>query len=993
MNDAFAQEVEAVLKTLDVDLTTGLSDQEALARVAKYGKNEIPPPPKTSFLKLILKQFEDLLVLILLGAALISFVLALFESPEERLHAFVEPLVILIILICNATVGVIQETNAEKAIEKLKEMEALQAHVLRSGRIKTVDPSELVPGDIVHVSTGDKVPADLRLAQLVTASLSTDEASLTGEPVSIGKHLEPIVVEKDGIVDQDKKNILFRSTLVTRGRGAGIVIATGKDTAIGKIQSGLQGDENEEAGETKTPLQEKLDEFGELLSKIIGFICVVVWLINFHHFFDEEFGGVIQGAIYYFKIAVALAVAAIPEGLPAVVTSCLALGTAKMAKKNAIVRSLPSVETLGCTTVICSDKTGTLTTNKMTVQKVLTVNGQDIRVLNVQGSGWDVKGDIVFDGKPVKIDESLKWLAKISTLANDSLLEMKKGQVEKVGEATEAALKVLAEKIGSSLEVKSSGHQFSVTHDHYYGLYSKLHTLEFHRDRKSMSVLVQDVGSKQLSLLVKGAPESILKRSSHVLQNDGTVVPLEDELKQRILDHLEKDFGAAGLRCLGLSFVNNPDHSDEDYKNIDKYEGIESGMTFVGLAAMMDPPRPEVHEALMTCQNAGIRVIVITGDNKVTATSICRMIGVFEKDEDVTDKAFTGAEFFSKPVAEQEKLIQSASLFARVEPLHKLKLVELLQKQRQVVAMTGDGVNDAPALSKADIGVAMGSGTAVAKEASDMVLQDDNFSTIVMAVREGRAIYANTKGFIRYLISSNIGEVVCIFLTAAIGMPEALIPVQLLWVNLVTDGLPATALGFNKPDLDIMKHPPRGRSDPIITGWLLFRYIVIGTYVGVATVGGFIHWYLLYKGSPIVSWEQLTNFHACSDSNPLFTGITCSYFGDDRPSTVALSILVTIEMFNTFNALSENQSLLVVKPWANQWVLLAVSVSFMLHFMILYVPFFHPVFHVAPIGFAEWIIVLQWSAPIILIDEVLKAVSRSFSGPTKLVKQGKFKTS
>jgi len=284
-------------------------------------------------------------------------------------------------------------------------------------------------------------------------------------------------------------------------------------------------------------------------------------------------------------------------------------------------------------------------------------------------------------------------------------------------------------------------------------------------------------------------------------------------------------------------------------------------------------------------------------------------------------------------------------------------------------------------LSKADIGIAMGSGTAVAKEASDMVLQDDNFSTIVMAVQEGRGIYANTKGFIRYLISSNIGEVVCIFLTAAVGMPEALIPVQLLWVNLVTDGLPATALGFNKPDGDIMRHPPRGRNDPLITGWLLFRYVVIGTYVGVATVGGFIHWFLWYSKGPLISYEQLTNFHSCDDSNPLFSGLSCAIFGDDIPCTISLSILVTIEMFNTFNALSENQSLLVVKPWANVWVLLAVSVSFLLHFMILYVPFFHGVFHVSPIGLDEWLIVLGWSAPIILIDEILKAVSRALPAP------------
>jgi Ca2+ transporting ATPase len=885
----------------------------------------------------------------------------------------VEPLVILVILVCNATVGVIQETNAEKAIEKLKEMEAVKATVMRAGKIQTVDPAELVPGDIVHVAVGDKVPADLRLINLLSASLTADESSLTGEPVSIQKHTSAITNNKEALVDQDKTNLLFRSTLITRGKGVGVVVAIGKDTSIGKIQSSLQKSEDEE--ETKTPLQEKLDEFGELLSKIIGVICIVVWLINFNHFFDEEHGGVLQGAIYYFKIAVALAVAAIPEGLPAVVTSCLALGTTKMAKKNAIVRSLPSVETLGCTTVICSDKTGTLTTNKMTVQKVLLVENGKSQEYEVTGSGWELKGEVILNDKPVKINNTWNELAKICTLCNDASLESKSGVISKVGESTEAALKVLAEKIGRADGAQSNSIHY--THDSYNNDFNRVFTLEFHRERKSMSVVVENKKTKERRLLAKGAPESILGRCSNVLQADGTTVNLSESLRKEIMDSLENRIAVKGLRCIALAYLEKPKFSDAEYATMEKYEEIENNMTFVGLAAMMDPPREEVKKALQVCKDAGIRVIVITGDNKITATSICRMIGVFGPTEDITGRAFTGAEFFSKSQEEQERLIRTVNLFARVEPLHKQKLVDLLQKQREIVAMTGDGVNDAPALKKADIGVAMGSGTAVAKEASDMVLQDDNFSTIVMAVEEGRAIYANTKGFIRYLISSNIGEVVCIFLTAAVGMPEALIPVQLLWVNLVTDGLPATALGFNKPDADIMRLPPRGRSDPIITPWLLVRYILIGTYVGVATVGGFIHWYLSSSIGPGITFEQLTSFHACSADNALFKGIDCSIFENPLPSTISLSILVTIEMFNTFNALSENQSLFSVYPWANPWVLVAVLVSFLLHFMILYVPFFHSVFSVTSIGWVEWRVVLMWSAPILVLDELLKLFARS----------------
>ncbi|KAA8499524.1 Sarcoplasmic/endoplasmic reticulum calcium ATPase 3 [Porphyridium purpureum] len=999
----------------------GLTQDQVHAQRDKYGSNALPKEKGTSLWELILEQFKDQLVIILLVAAAVSFVLALTSPSEDRLADLFEPLVILLILIANAVVGVMQEQNAESALEALKSHQPDFATVVRNhGERAAIPAEELVPGDIIEIASGDKVPADARIVAIESAVLLVDQSIATGESEAVSKRPEP--VEQQQCVLQDKINMIFGGTTVSRGKAWAVVTSTGTSTEIGKIHAVISSEE-----ESVSPLKRKLDDFGELLSKIILVICILVWLVNVNNF--QQHGGWVAGAIYYFKIAVALAVAAIPEGLPAVVTTCLALGTRRMSARNAIVRHLPAVESLGCTTVICSDKTGTLTTNNMTVLKLAYVgrNGR-MSTYNVHGTDLTPAGAFTSEGDgissssyelpalslPDASDRGMMDLCgMVATLCNDSSLSYneEKAVYEKHGEGTEAALAVLAEKIGcqtdggmmTSAKLSSIAPKARATavRDSHLSRWHKAQTLEFTRDRKSMSVLVEPVqavsgsgraasksAGKDAMLLVKGAPETVLARCSHTCIGDAAeVVVLQDETRTAIMDAVVQWSSERALRCLALAM--RPGNAiEEQLQVIDVSDSasvmqLESGLTFVGVVGMLDPPREEVKDSIMKCRDAGVRVIVITGDNKLTAASICRMIGVFEKDESLEGKVYTGAELDQMTLAERQTAVVEASLFARVEPSHKIMLVELLQAiSGEVVAMTGDGVNDAPALKRADIGIAMGSGTAVAREVSSMVLADDNFATIVAAIEEGRAIYANMKQFIRYMISSNIGEVVCIFLGALCGMPEALIPVQLLWVNLVTDGLPATALSFNPAEDDVMEQAPRGMDDPVVDAWQFFRYMVIGMYVGLATVGGFVWWFLYYELGPMMTWSDLVNFTKCSDTSSSHEW-ACTIFHDYRPSTVALTILVTIEMFNALNSVSDSHSMLTFSPLRNPLLIGAIFTSFALHFVILYVPFFNRIFQTAPLTFTEWCAVIWFSFPVILIDEVLKFASRMRGGAAR----------
>jgi Ca2+-transporting ATPase len=896
--------------------------------------------------------------------------------------------------------------------------------------------ADLVPGDIVELSVGDKVPADLRVLRLKTTTVRTDEGALTGESETVMKHTDP-VGEESRI--QDKTNMMFSGTTLSGGGAFGVVVATGMRTEIGKIQANVQEAAEDEE---KTPLGQKIDAFGEMLARVIAGICLAVWMMNFNQFSDPVHGGFWHGLIYYLKIAVALGVAAIPEGLPAVITLCLALGTRKMVKRNAIVRRLPSVETLGCCTVICSDKTGTLTTNQMTAVAIAYAgrSATDMIEHEVSGTSYDPQGEV--QGLVLgPSTEGVLDLAKVCSLCNQASIYYKDGKYERVGEPTEAALKVLAEKIGIPGEARPSDPALACmqANAHWAAAAPCNAILEFSRDRKSMSTLcgygsnaptsaampssparatrsrMRSSGGRNM-LYCKGAAESVLPRCTKIRLADGSTVALSPSQCEAIL-RKTTEMAARPLRCLAMAIVEDvgalgeydgPSHpGHKQLINPTTFASLEQNMTFVGIVGIKDPARPEVPAAIAACGEAGIRVVMITGDTKPTAEAIAKEIGIFKPGESLKNRSFTGGEFFALPEATRRQLFtehRHSMVFSRTEPRDKQELVKILRQAGEVPAMTGDGVNDAPALKQAAIGIAMGiAGTEVAKEAADMILADDNFATIVAAVEEGRSIYMNMKAFIRYLISSNIGEVASIFLTALLGLPEGLIPVQLLWVNLVTDGPPATALGFNPPDADIMRKPPRRADDQLITSWVFFRYMVVGLYVGFATVGSFAYWYVAYDwseyGQPLISFSHLANWGKCAQFGELFpdnpyapdfstwaahggldlSAKPCEYMtgkGKNTASTFSLSVLVTIEMFNALNAISEDGSLLQTPPWVNPWLLVAMLVSFGLHFVIMYVPVLATIFSIVPLTLNDWAVVLAFSFPVIIIDEALKFIGR-----------------
>ncbi|UKK01992.2 calcium-transporting ATPase [Theileria orientalis] len=1171
-------EAQEVLKHYRVNPDYGLRDEQVSHHRELFGSHTFVKPKKASVIFLFISQFDDLLVKILLSAAVISFLLTAFD-PNEKAHisSFIEPIVILFILILNAIVGVWQEANAEKALEALKKLQPTLATCLRNGVWSTFDTDQLVVGDIVKVKNGDKIPSDLRVVRVFSTSLLVEQSQLTGESFLIYKTPESLSKDHEKCELQSKTNILFGSTTVCSGSALGVVISTGMKTEIGAIQSAVIEASNEN---TTTPLQRMLNDFGTNLSKVITVICVIVWAINFRNFSDPVHGSTLRGCIYYFKIAIALAVAAIPEGLPAVITTCLALGTRKMAKRNAIVRKLPSIETLGCTTVICSDKTGTLTTNRMTSTVLNLFNernklryihmptnpkgshksSEEAQNIRVTMNGFGERGFSVaesFDGPIEVLTHTLLKCASLCsdvTITTSSSYSKNRHSGEKdvnvndysglllEGEPTEVAIIEMVNNLGSFLincdsthldsmgkqifdpgstkqtkkktkrRILSSRSNVSVSSDEettlprdsssssslkddvvtlgkglksptslsptsrsptpkspsskstgkaqkhadkkgntdetptslqYRKYLVKEATLEFCRVRKMMSVIVKDEtkNSDNLFLYTKGAPESVLEICTSYMGPNGSQHKFTKEVKDEVLNQV-KLLANEALRVLAFCYREANKKDIEAYQAIshaggkgggtNNFSKIEKDMVFLGLVGIMDPPRPEVKDSISKCMRAGIRVIMITGDNKLTAEAIARKVGIIRQtiattltnynvESSPTSKSktskknkkevrttrgsstgpmfasLTGKEFEALTNENQKKLLSNTCLvFSRTEPRHKQQIVSILKELGEIVAMTGDGVNDAPALKMADIGISMGiNGTEVAKEASDMILADDNFKTIVSAIEEGRCIYSNMKAFIRYLISSNIGEVVSIFMTAMLGIPEGMLPVQLLWVNLVTDGPPATALGFNPPDPLVMKKDPRSKDDKLIDRLTLFRYLLIGAYVGFATCGIFIMYFIRgispNEGNTLVTFKQLRDWGSCSEwtdfvaNNIYDMQESCDYFtvGKIKASTLSLTTLVVLEMFNAFNALSEDSSLLVMPPWKNMYLVVATLFSISIHCLILYAPFLSTLFNVVPLDLYDWKWVVIWSLPVVLIDELFKLFKRVYKFYTK----------
>ena len=879
----FSKSQEYVLKELNVNPSTGLTIEEAKARLEKYGENKLKGKPKKNLIYLFFAQLKDMLIYVLLGAAVITLVIG----------EYVDAIIILLVVVLNAVIGVIQEYKAEKAIEALQQMTTPKSLVRRGGEVKEINSEEIVPGDIIVLDAGRFIPADLRLIE--SANLQIEESTLTGESVPSDKNANDLHEDPKTPIG-DKSNMAFMSTLATYGRGEGVVVATAMETEIGKIAQILDEDIEE-----MTPLQKRLEELGKILGLIAIGICVLIFIVALFQKRD---------LFEMFLTAISLAVAAIPEGLPAIVAIVLALGVTKMSKINAIVKKLPAVETLGSVTIICSDKTGTLTQNKMTVVKHYIFN--NLKDVPTEGTGFEVSKDE-------------KELMKSFVLCSDATYENGQG----TGDPTEIALVELGDRYKLTRRTLNSEHK-------------RVSEKPFDSDRKLMSTLNTEENGYRVH--TKGAIDNLLKISKNALV-DGTIVPLTEEMKKEYLKIAEQMSNDA-LRILGAAF--------KDTDSVIAPEDMEKDLTILGLVGMIDPPRLEVKDSITKAKLAGITPVMITGDHKNTAVAIAKELGIANSLE----QSLTGTEIDEFSDEEFSSRINDYRVFARVSPEHKVKIVKAYKAHGNIVSMTGDGVNDAPSLKNADIGVAMGiTGTDVSKSASDIILTDDNFTTIVHAIEEGRNIYNNIKKSVVFLLSCNLGEVVAILASVLFFWPVPLLPTQILWINLITDTLPAIALGVDPGDKDVMKKKPRDPKQSFFANGAGFRAILGGTLIGVLTLAAFyfgLREYGYSLGSKDIPDHVLT--HA---------------------RTMSFVVLATSQLFYSLTMRHSTKSILQVGLFSNMYLIGAILIGFTLQLGVISIPFFARAFKVQTLmNSGDWGLVILLALVPLVMNEIIKLFMR-----------------
>lgn len=878
----FSKSIEEVLKEINVDAFSGLSEEEAKARLEKYGANQLISKKKKNIFQLFVAQLREWLIYILFAAVIIT----LFMGE------YIDATIITLVIITNAVLGVIQEVKAGKAIEALQKMSFPKALVRRNGDVKEINSHEVVPGDILILDTGRFISADIRLIESV--NLQIEESTLTGESVPSGKDASQVLSDLKTPLG-DRSNIAFMSTLVTRGRGVGVVVETGMNTEVGKIAHLINTEKKE-----KTPLQIRLDKLGKTLGLFAIGICIFIFVV-----------ALIQGRDIadMFILSVSLAVAAIPEGMPAIVAVVLSIGVTGMAKKKAVIKKLPAVETLGSVNIICSDKTGTLTQNKMTVKTYFNLEGEIAVERNSKNEAT----------------EDAKLLAKAMILCSDATSE----NGENTGDPTEIALLLLGDDLG--LDRKSIH-----TEANRAGEFS------FDSNRKLMSTLNQE--NEKFTVYTKGAIDNLIKISTQVLEK-GNVIPITEEHRKKYLAAAEKMSGNA-LRTLGAA-----------YKPVDSViesAEMEKDLILLGLVGMIDPPRPEVKESIQKAKLAGITTIMITGDHKNTAFAIARELGMAEKIE----QAITGGELDDFSDEELTEKILGYRIFARVSPEHKVKIVHALRSHGNIVSMTGDGVNDAPSLNAADIGVAMGiTGTDVAKGASDMILMDDNFATIVSAIEEGRNIYSNIKKAVIFLLTCNLGEVVALFVTLLIGLEAPLIATQLLWINLITDSFPAVALGMDPGNPDVMKEKPRNSKESFFAGGAGLHLILGGVLIGALTIVAF--WFGYYE-------------HGYSPFDHSVPENTVEY-----ARTMAFMVLVMCQLFFSLAVRNSSKSIFQIGIFSNKYLIGAIVLGVLLQLIVIGIPFMQRAFHLQMLDLGGWIIAIVLGLVPLLVNEIVKIFIRA----------------